>query len=114
MTLDEYQKAALKTDLTKGQGEGILSISFMDKVLGLVGESGEFADKIKKVLRDKKGVLDDEARSQLLKELGDTLWYVAVLADYLDTSFDEIAKANIKKLAQRNSKGTLEGSGDNR
>jgi len=83
-------------------------------VLGLVGESGEVAEKFKKWVR----VLgSDESRidrSGIAKELGDVLWYLAVLADYLDLSLDDIATANLAKLASRQSRGVLGGSGDNR
>ena len=114
MTFDEYQKAALKTDVTSKKGSGLVSIRFMDKVLGLVGESGEFADKIKKILRDKDAELSEEDRQELVKELGDVLWYAAVLSHYLGTSFDEVASRNIDKLAKRQQTGKLGGKGDNR
>ncbi len=113
MTFDEYQKAAESTNLTPGKGE-VLSIAFMDKVLGLVGESGEFADKVKKILRDDKAKMSEEKRQVLVKELGDVLWYVATLCKHLDISMEELAKLNIEKLASRNERGKLSGSGDNR
>lgn len=114
MNFDEYQKQALITDLSAGKGREVLSIAFMDKVLGLLGESGEIAEKIKKILRDKDGQIADEDRHELAKELGDVLWYVAVLAKYLDYSFGQIASDNVEKLASRNSRGKLGGKGDNR
>lgn len=114
MKFDEYQKRALTTDLSTGKGSEVLSIAFMDKVLGLLGESGEIAEKLKKILRDKDGQLSDEDRQELAKELGDVLWYVAVLAKYLDYSFEQIAADNVEKLASRNARGKLSGKGDNR
>ncbi|HSX27621.1 MAG TPA: nucleoside triphosphate pyrophosphohydrolase family protein [Patescibacteria group bacterium] len=114
MTFDEYQKKALATDLTGKPGQAVLSIGFMDKVLGLVGESGEFADKIKKILRDKSGKISDGDRQELTKELGDVLWYIAVLAKNLDISFDDLASQNISKLARRHQTGKIGGKGDNR
>jgi NTP pyrophosphatase (non-canonical NTP hydrolase) len=114
MTFDEYQKAALRTDITKDKGTGVMSIAFMDKVLGLTGESGEFADKIKKILRDKDAQINEEDNQELVKELGDVLWYIAVLADYLGVSLDELATRNINKLAKRHTEGKLTGKGDNR
>lgn len=114
MTFDDYQARAITTDLTAGKDNGVLSISFMDKVLGLVGESGEFADKIKKILRDKDAKLSEADRQELAKELGDVLWYIALLAKYLDTPLDQVATENIAKLAKRKATGSLGGSGDNR
>jgi NTP pyrophosphatase (non-canonical NTP hydrolase) len=114
MNFNDYQKAAAKTDITLGKGEGVLSIQFMDKVLGLLGESGEFAEKLKKILRDKDAQLSEADKQELAKELGDVLWYVAVIANYLDVSFDEIATNNIAKLTSRNTRGKISGSGDNR
>jgi NTP pyrophosphatase (non-canonical NTP hydrolase) len=114
MTFDEYQMGALKTDLTAGKGTGVLSISFMDKILGLVGESGEVADKIKKILRDKDAHMSEADRQELSKELGDVLWYLATIARNLDLSLDDIAQQNIAKLAKRQAENKLGGSGDNR
>lgn len=114
MTLNEYQKAANATDLTAGKGDDVLSISFMDKILGLVGESGEIADKVKKILRDQDGKMNEADRQELAKELGDVLWYVATVATNLDVPLDNIASANVAKLKDRQKRGTLRGSGDNR
>lgn len=113
MTFDEYQTAAESTNLTPGKGD-VLSVAFMDKVLGLVGESGEFADKIKKILRDDNAEMSEEKRQMLVKELGDVLWYVALLAKHLDVTIEEVATLNIEKLKSRQTRGTLGGSGDHR
>ena len=83
-------------------------------VLGLVGESGEIAEKFKKWVRDLDSDESRIDRADIAKELGDVLWYVAVLADYLDLSLDDIATANLAKLASRQGRGVLGGSGDNR
>lgn len=77
--------------------------------LGLAGEAGEVAEKIKKWLRD--GTFD---RDLLAKELGDVLWYIANLASDLGFSLEEIAELNLVKLRSRSERGTLQGSGDNR
>ena len=107
MTFDEYQKKTLRT-------AGRRPNELFHRVLGLVGEVGEIAEKFKKWVRDD---MSDEAKldkADLKKELGDVLWYVATLADYFDLSLDEIAKHNIDKLADRRNRGQLAGSGDNR
>jgi len=109
MTLDEYQKAALKTASRKGQ-EG----EFIHRVLGLVGEAGEVAEKVKKAYRDENGEISEQMLEELKKEIGDVLWYVATLADFLDMSLEEIGQINIDKLASRSKRGRLKGSGDNR
>jgi NTP pyrophosphatase (non-canonical NTP hydrolase) len=86
------------------------------ETLGLVGEAGEFADKVKKILRDHGGVIDDEARDALVLELGDVLWYLARLAIRLGHGWDlsSIAERNLAKLAARQERGTLHGAGDER
>ena len=79
--------------------------------LGLVGEAGEVANKIKKVIRDKK-IFRSEV--EIASEIGDVLWYCAMLADYLDTNLGKIMEDNIDKLQSRKSRGTLGGNGDRR
>ena len=109
MTFDDYQAKALRTARPKDAKD-----EFIHLVLGLVGESGEIAEKVKKLVRDHDTDLSKFDVDDLKKELGDVLWYVAVLANYFDISFDEVASANIEKLASRNARGVLSGSGDNR
>jgi NTP pyrophosphatase (non-canonical NTP hydrolase) len=77
-------------------------------------EAGEVLGKVKKIFRDQNGVLTDETRDALKKELGDVLWYLAQLSTELELSLDDIAEANIEKLLGRLERGTLHGSGDNR
>lgn len=109
MNLDEYQQLAKRTAAPKDKKD-----EFFHLVLGLVGESGEIAEKVKKLVRDKKSDLSQFDTEDLKKELGDILWYIAILADYFDISLDEIGKKNIDKLASRLERGALSGSGDNR
>jgi NTP pyrophosphatase (non-canonical NTP hydrolase) len=114
MNFDDYQKQAISTDLSAGKGRDVLSIAFMDKVLGLLGESGEIAEKFKKILRDQAGELTELNRQELTKELGDIMWYIALLGHYLEVPLDDIATKNIAKLKDRQQRGKLSGSGDNR
>lgn len=78
--------------------------------LGLAGESGEVAEKVKKSLRGDAPLNRDE----LVKELGDILWYIASMATDIDVDLSEVAAANIKKLSDRKQRGVIKGSGDNR
>ena len=82
--------------------------------LGLVGEAGEVAEKIKKVIRDKKGIFDEESKNGIKKELGDVLWYLSNLCTEFNFSLEEVALQNLEKLKLRESKGRISGSGDNR
>jgi len=82
--------------------------------LGLAGESGEVADKIKKVYRDYQGNVSDEMREALVKELGDVLWYITALSSELNVSLTQVAQKNVEKLLKRNRMGTIHGDGDDR
>jgi NTP pyrophosphatase (non-canonical NTP hydrolase) len=82
--------------------------------LGLVNEAGEFAGKVKKIFRDKGGVISQEDRQALKYELGDVLWYLAQIATELDLSLDQVAEANIQKLASRLERNRIQGEGDYR
>ena len=83
--------------------------------LGLTGESGEIANKVKKLIRD--GAAKDEyldKRIQIGYEIGDVLWYCALLAQEMEMDLGHIMENNLQKLADRKKRGTLSGSGDNR
>jgi NTP pyrophosphatase (non-canonical NTP hydrolase) len=82
--------------------------------LGLCGEAGEVADKVKKVLRDENGAFTPEVIAGLELELGDVLWYVAQLATELGLELDQIAQANLDKLRSRAARNVIAGSGDRR
>lgn len=109
MEFGEYQRRSLSTALYPNQGK-----NFVYPTLGLCGESGEVSEKIKKVIRDRQGQVDDQVRSEIAKELGDVLWYVAQLATELGLSLDDVAAGNLEKLASRKQREMLRGSGDNR
>jgi NTP pyrophosphatase (non-canonical NTP hydrolase) len=82
--------------------------------LGLAGEAGEVAEHAKKAIRDDAGMVTDERRAAVAKELGDVLWYVAQLASELGLELDQIARDNLEKLFSRQRRGVLSGSGDER
>lgn len=110
MTFDEYQEKALTTVITSTD-------DFKDTlhwVLGINGEAGEVAEKVKKIIRDKQGDISEEDKRELAKELGDVLWYLAVFANQLGFSLDSVATDNLEKLQSRKQRGKLTGSGDNR
>lgn len=107
MTFDEYQTEAQKTVLPTAN-------NLMYATLGLTNEAGEVAGKIKKWMRDNEmdpSKLDTEA---LTDELGDVLWYIAMLAKNINVSLNDVAKRNLVKLSSRAQRGQLQGSGDNR
>ena len=110
MTFDEYQKQAIVTNLRKDDTFQEL----MQQVLGLGDEAGEVLAIFKKWIRDNEADIGRLDKKNVAKELGDILWYIAVVAHDLDISFDEIATMNIEKLRSRHERGMLKGSGDDR
>ncbi len=110
MTFNDYQKQAMTTLLS---GPDKLT-DVIHMALGISGEAGEVAEKIKKIIRDKNGDLSQLNIEDVKKELGDVLWYLAVMAQLFDISFDEVAQMNVEKLASRKERGVIGGSGDNR
>ncbi len=82
--------------------------------LGLAGEAGEVAEQAKKAIRDDGGLITDERRAAIGKELGDVLWYVAQVASEVGLDLEEVAQQNLDKLLSRQQRGVLSGSGDNR
>lgn len=110
MNFNDYQQQALTTALTSDDDFK----DMMHWVLGLNGEAGEVAEKLKKIIRDKNGVISDSDKQELAKELGDVLWYLAVFANDLGVSLDKVATTNLQKLADRQQRNKLGGSGDNR
>lgn len=109
MDISEYQLRSRATAVYPGAGENLLY-----PTLGLCGEAGEVAEKIKKMIRDDAGVLTEERRAALSQELGDVLWYLAQIATEADLELDAIAEANIEKLSSRQRRNVLQGSGDDR
>lgn len=113
MKINEYSTQAISTLLGE-HGTDDMSPTLLSQVFGLVGESGEVAEKFKKLIRDKNGKISEDDRQEILKELGDILWYINAVADLLDSSLEEVASKNLEKVLSRKARGTTQGSGDNR
>jgi len=109
MDFNDYQKTSRTTAQYPAIGHPVIY-----PALGLVNEAGEVAGKIKKIFRDKSGVIGEAEREALKAELGDVLWYLAQVATELDLPLDEIAEANLAKLLDRQARGKIKGDGDNR
>jgi NTP pyrophosphatase (non-canonical NTP hydrolase) len=106
--LDMYQQVA-KTTAIYPREQAIIY-----PTLGLTGEAGEVANKVKKIIRDGSNKNDNSMVSEIKSEIGDCLWYIAVLADDIGCKLSDIANTNLVKLANRKEKGTIGGSGDKR
>ena len=109
MDFETYQKKARETAKYPNLGSNNIY-----PTLGLVGEAGEVAEKVKKVLRDKNGFFDEESKNAIKKELGDVLWYLSNLCTEFNFSLEEIALQNLEKLKKRAEMGKISGSGDDR
>ncbi len=110
MTLNQYQQACRTSAVYPDK----LDMGIVYTGLGLAGEAGECADKIKKVLRDHGGVFSDEQKLKIAMEAGDALWYIAELAGQLGFSLEDLAVINLNKLKVRKAVGKLHGEGDDR
>lgn len=109
MDFQEYQRTSRQTVKYPNAGK-----NFIYPTLGLAGEAGEVAEKVKKIIRDSDGTPDADTREAIQKELGDVLWYVAQVATEFGLKLDDIASANIAKLQSRMERGKIGGSGDAR
>ena len=109
MNFKTYQKKARVTAQYPNLGSNNIY-----PTLGLVGEAGEVAEKVKKVIRDKNGIFDEESKKSIKKELGDVLWYLSNLCNEFGFSLDDVALQNIEKLKLRSARGKISGSGDDR
>ena len=108
MTLNFYQKKAVKTLIRND----VLKNLIIRMSLGLCGESGEIAEKVKKYMREDYG--EKELKEKIKSELGDVLWYIATLSNLFNINLGDIAKENIEKLAKRKKERKIRGEGDNR
>lgn len=114
MKIKDYSTQAITTLLDQHDLSKDMSPALLSQVFGLVGESGEVAEKFKKLIRDKQGVISEEDRQEIIKELGDILWYVNSVATLLGSNLEEVAKKNLDKVLSRKQRGVTSGSGDNR
>jgi NTP pyrophosphatase (non-canonical NTP hydrolase) len=110
MTFDEYQKQALTT--ADNTYEPLMEKTIW--AMGVAGEAGEVVEKWKKIVAYKDGKVSDEDLAELAKELGDVVWYIAVMAHSLGLSLDDVMQRNVEKLKSRKARGVIRGRGDNR
>jgi NTP pyrophosphatase (non-canonical NTP hydrolase) len=110
MTFDEYQQQALTT--AHNSHERLMQQTIW--AMGVAGEAGEVVEKWKKIVAYKEGKISEDDLGELAKELGDVVWYIAVMADSLGLSFDDIMQRNVKKLQDRKQRDVIKGAGDNR
>lgn len=96
MNIDDFQEQALKSIAISQKGP----IALSHRTLGLNGAAGILSNELKKVIRDKAGVVDEEDIEVVKKRLGDVLYYAAALAEYFDLSLSDIAKQNINQSAE--------------
>ena len=109
MRFSDYQRLSRATAVYPDLGSNIVY-----PALGLCGEAGETAEKVKKAIRDDGGTLTEERRAALAAELGDVLWYAAQLATEAGLDLEQVAQGNLDKLASRRERSVLQGSGDDR
>jgi NTP pyrophosphatase (non-canonical NTP hydrolase) len=109
MDFSEYQSKSRKTAKYPAIGHPVIY-----PTLGLTNEAGEVAGKIKKIFRDKNGLIGEVELAALKGELGDVLWYLAQVCTELGLSLDEVAEHNIDKLYSRLQRGKIGGDGDDR
>lgn len=108
-TFNEYQEKTKQTAIYPKQN----NIGIYYTVLGLVGESGEIANKVKKIIRDNKKI-NEEYVQTLSLEIGDVMWYVSQLCNELELSLESVCNENIEKLLDRQKRDKIQGEGDNR
>ena len=117
---DNWIKEKYKMDFTKYQQTAVETAIYPDThrilypALGMAGEAGEVANKVKKIIRDGTENLPEDWKDQLASEIGDVLWYCAALSNDIGIPLSLIAAQNRDKLLARKQKGTLQGSGDTR
>jgi NTP pyrophosphatase (non-canonical NTP hydrolase) len=130
LTFEQYEKTVVETGIYHDSiSRYVDSLSIPDETnrqrlhkllstlyctLGLIGEAGEIAEKMKKIIRDKSCEISEEDKDLLIKEDGDVVWYTGALAQEFDSTLEKVAEANIEKLMSRKARGVIGGSGDKR
>ena len=109
LDFDKYQRLASETAEYPNMGD-----NYVYPALGVAGEAGEVAEKVKKQLRNHNGEITDEFREKISKELGDVLWYIAAMCTELNLSMNRVAKDNLLKLRSRAERGVIKSEGDER
>jgi len=109
MTFNEYQEKTRKSAIYPDLGHNLIY-----PTIGLAGETGEVAEKIKKIIRDRGGLVSESDRLEISKELGDVLWYLAQISSELGLEFETVANGNLEKISSRQERDCLHGQGDNR
>ena len=110
LKINDYQKEAHKFAFYMGLENG----DYRYPVMGLAEESGEVCGKFAKAVRDNNGIIDEERKQAIKKELGDVCWFVSEISTLLGFSLEEVMQGNLDKLASRKERGVLHGSGDDR
>lgn len=106
---DNYQESCKKTAVYPNIGK-----NFTYPTIGLMGEAGEVANKVKKLIRDDNSKISKEKSDDIAHEIGDMMWYIAQLSTELNLKLSDIVQMNLEKLASREKRDQLHGSGDNR
>lgn len=114
MDIELYQTLARRSALEVDADAVRANATLIYHTIGLAGETGEFADKVKKMIRDSHGVIDDATKQSMVKELGDILWYMSAVCDALGMSMDDVARVNLAKTDSRVTRGVINGTGDDR
>ncbi len=113
MTFKEYSERASMTSVYPPVGTGDLA-KIIYPAIKLAGETGEFMEKIGKIIRDYNGIISDNAQRHLAFELGDILWYWFALVRELDLDASVVAAMNLEKLYVRMQQDKIHGEGDDR
>lgn len=111
MTFSDYQHESRQTAIYTSRNVGN-HLAYL--ALGVTGEAGEMADKVKKLLRDQEGAMSTEWKEAFIKECGDVLWYLAQCATELGVDFEHVAETNLQKIKDRKARQQISGEGDSR